>query len=105
VLRRSTEVSPHAYLVVVTIGSALVGLWVVVKLPALAPRSLLGAAVCFGSAWIVPGLGEPLLGATMARMALGPAILVALFPPLAATFVLVGAGLRYVVGLTNHAIR
>ncbi len=92
-------------LVAVAIGSALVGLWLIARLPSLTPRSLLGAAVCFGAAWVVPGLAVPLLDAAMPRLAVGPAILVAVFPPLTATFMLFGAGLRYLVGLTDHAIR
>jgi hypothetical protein len=104
-LRRSTGVDVTAYLVVVAMGSALVGLWAVAKLPALAPRSLLGAAVCFGAAWVVPGLAVPLLDMAMTHLATGLAILVAVFPLLTATFMLIGAGLRYLVGLTDHAIR
>jgi len=104
-LRRCTDVSAGAFLAVVAIASALVGLWLIVKVPSLAPRSLLGAGVCFGSALIVPGLAVPLLSATIARLAVGPAILVAVFPLLTATFVLIAAGLRYLAGLTDHAIR
>jgi hypothetical protein len=104
-LRRSYRVSTSAYLAVVAAASALVGLWLIVKLPSLAPRTLLGALVCFAAAWIVPGIAEPLLRAAMARMATGPAILVAVFPPLTATFMLIAAGLRYVVGLSDHAVR
>ena len=96
--------SASGYLVAVAIASALVGLWLVVRL-SLGPRSLLGAGACFASAWVVPALAVPLLGAAMARLPVGPAILVAVFPPLTATFALVGAGLRYVAGLTDHAIR
>jgi hypothetical protein len=98
-------VSGSGYLLAVATASGLVGLWLVVRLPALAPRSLRGAGACFASAWILPALAVPLLEATMARLPLGPAILVAIFPPLTATFALVGAGLRYVAGLTDHAVR
>jgi hypothetical protein len=97
-------VSTSAYLLVVAVASALVGLWLVVRL-SLAPRSLLGAGVCFASAWVIPGLAVPLLGAAIMRLPVGLAILVALFPPLTLTFMLVGAGLRFVAGLVDHAIR
>ena len=95
----------NAYLLVVAVASALVALWLIVRVPSLAPRSLLGAAVCFAAAWIVPGVAVPLLHAAVMHMAIGLAILVAVFPTLTATFVLVGAGLRYAIGLTDHAIR
>lgn len=96
----------NAYLAVVAVASALVGLWLSVKIPSLVPRSLLGAALCFAAAWIVPGFAGPLLNAAMTHMAIGPAILVAVFPPLTATFMLIAVGLRYVVArLTDHAIR
>jgi hypothetical protein len=104
-LRRSTGVDASAYLIVIAIGSALVGFWVTARLSSLAPRSLLGAALCFGSAWVVPALAVPLLDAAMHRLAVGPAILLAVFPPLTVTFVLLGAGLRYLAGLTDHAVR
>lgn len=94
-----------AYLLVVAIASAFVGLWVIVRVPWLAPRSLLGAAVCFGAAWIVPAFAVPLLDAAVMHMSIGLAILVAVFPTLTATFMLVAAGLRYAIGLTDHAIR
>ena len=95
----------NVYLAVVAIASALVGLWLIVRLPSLAPRSMLGAAVCFGLAWVVPGFAVPLLNAAMMHMAIGLAILVAVFPTLTATFMLIAAGLRYAMGLTDHAIR
>lgn len=95
----------NVYLAVVAVASALVGLWLIVKFPSLAPRSMLGAVVCFGAASFVPGLAVPLLDAAMMHMAIGLAILVAVFPTLTATFMLIAAGLRYVVGLTDHAIR
>jgi hypothetical protein len=98
-------VDASGFLVVVALGSALVGLWLVARLPSLAPRSLLGAALCFGAAWAVPALAVPLLDVAVPRLNVGPAILVAVFPPLTATFILFGAGLRYLVGLTDHAIR
>jgi hypothetical protein len=104
-LRRSYRVHANAYLLVVAVASALVALWLIVRVPSLAPRSLLGAAVCFGAAWIVPGFAVPLLNTAVMHMPLGLAILVAIFPTLTATFVLVAAGLRYAVGLTDHAIR
>ena len=95
-----------AYLVVVAVASALVGLWSIAKVPSLAPRSLLGAALCFAAAWIVPGFAGPLLNAALTHMATGLAILVAVFPPLTAPFMLIAAGLRYVIGrLTDHAVR
>jgi hypothetical protein len=100
-----SDVSTSLYLAAVAIASMLVGLWLVVRLPSLAPRSLLGAACCFAAAWIVPGFAVPLLNAAMLRLPLGLAILVAVFPLLTATAALVGAGLRCVVGLTDHAIR
>lgn len=93
------------YLAVVALASALVGLWLIVRLPWLAPRSMLGAVVCFGAAWIVPGFAVPFLNAAMMHLATGLAILVAVFPVLTATFMLIAAGLRYVIGLTDHAIR
>ena len=95
----------NAYLLVVAIASAVVGVWLIVRVPSLAPRSMLGAAACFGAAWIVPGFAVPLLNAAVMHMSIGLAILVAVFPTLTATFVLVAAGLRYAVGLTDHAIR
>jgi len=98
-------VSASGYLFVVALASASVGLWLVVKLPSLAPRTLRGALVCFAAAWVVPALAEPLLRAALARFAIGPAILLAVFPTLTATFMLIAAGLRYVAGLTDHAIR
>ena len=104
-LRRCTAVDVTAYLVVVAMGSALVGLWLIARVPRLAPRSLLGAVVCFGAAWVVPGFAVPLLKAAMVHMAIGPAILVAVFPAMTVTFMLIAAGLRYLVGLTDHAIR
>jgi hypothetical protein len=89
----------------VAVGSELVGLWVTAKAPSLAPRTLLGAGACFASAWVVPGLAVPLLSAAMLRLPVGFAILAAVFPPLTVTFMLIGAGLRYLVGLTDHAVR
>ena len=93
------------YLLVVTVASALVGLWLIVRLPSLAPRSLVGATACLASAWVVPAFAAPLLAAAMTRLEVGLAILVAVFPPLTATFALVAAGLRYFVDLRDHAIR
>jgi hypothetical protein len=98
-------VHANVFLVVVAFASALVGLWLIVKLPSLAPRSLLGAVMCFGAAWIVPSFAVPLLNAAMMHMAIGLAILVAVFPTLTATFMLIAAGLRYAVGQSDHAIR
>jgi hypothetical protein len=98
-------VDANAYLTVVAVASALIGLWLVVRLPSLAPRSLLGAGVCLASAWVVPGLAVPLLSLASARLPIGTAILVSVFPVLTATFALIAAGLRYVVGLTDHAVR
>ncbi len=95
----------NVYLLVVAIASALVGLWLIVRVPSLAPRSMLGAAVCFGAAWIVPGFAVPLLNAAVMHMSIGLAILAAVFPTLPTTFVLVAGGPRYAVGRTDHAIR
>ena len=98
-------VDVDVYLAVVAVGSALVGLWLVVRLPSLAPRSLLGAGFCFAAAWVVPGLAVPLLTFAISRLPIGTAILVSVFPALSATFALLAAGLRYLVGLTDHAVR
>jgi len=98
-------VDATVFLLAVAIGSALVGLWLIARLPWLTPRSLLGAAVCFGAAWVVPSFAVPLLKAAMAPIGVGPAILLTVFPLLTLTFMLIGAGLRYLVRLTDHAIR
>ena len=90
----------NVFLAVVAFGSALVGLWLIVRFPSLAPRSLLGATACFAAAWIVPSFAVPLLDAAMVRMAVGLAIVVSVFPALTATFALIAAGLSYVFGLS-----
>jgi hypothetical protein len=96
-------VDANVFLFVVALGSALVGLWLVARLPWLAPRSLLGAAACFALAWILPGLADQLLDLALARFSVGLAIMLAVFPALTATFALVAAGLIGVFGLNDGA--
>lgn len=91
--RVAPNVDANVFLVVVAVGSALVGLWVVIRVPWLAPRSLPGAAACFAVAWVLPGLADSLLNLTLERFSVGLAIFLAVFPLLTATFALVAAGL------------
>jgi len=96
---------PHAYLVAVLIGAALMGLWLSNRFAVVAPRGAVGAAACFALAWLVPRFGPPLLVATESKLPLGLAILCSIFPVLALSFALAACGLRYLVGLAGRAIR
>jgi hypothetical protein len=90
----------------VVAGSALIGLWIVARLPKLGPTTTRGAAFCFVLAWLVPSLAVPLLTAALSYLPAGLAVLATVFPLLVATFALVGFALRYVVGLLGgHAAR
>ena len=96
----------HAYLMVVVAGAALVGLWIVARLPKAGPTTTRGAALCFALAWVLPGLAPPLLTAALPHLPAGPAVLLTVFPVLGATFAVIGLGLRYVVGLLGgHTAR
>ena len=100
------RVGPHAYLMFVVAGGALVGLWIVARLPKAGPTTTRGAALCFLFAWFLPGLAVPLLNAALPYVPAGPALLVTVFPVLVATFAAVGLALRYVVGLVGgHTTR
>jgi hypothetical protein len=101
-LRRCTDVDANVFLFVVACGSALVGLWLLTRFPWLAPRTLLGAALCFAAAWFLPATADTLLQEALGRMSVGLAILVAVFPPLTATFALIAAGLSYAFGLSRE---
>jgi hypothetical protein len=79
---------PHAYLMALAIGSALVGLWVTVRLERATPKTGKGAGLCFLAAWIVAGLAGPLSGAALLYLPVGLALLATVFPVLAATFAL-----------------
>jgi hypothetical protein len=96
---------PHAYLAVVTVGAALMGLWLATRLAVVAPRGAVGAAACFALAWFTPKFCPPLLMAMAGRLPLGLAILCSIFPVLALSFALAACGLRYLVGLAGRAIR
>jgi hypothetical protein len=100
------RVGAHAYLVFVVAGGALVGLWIVARLPKAGPTTTRGAALCFLFAWLLPGLAVPLLNAALPHLPAGPAVLVTVFPVLVATFAAIGLALRYVVGLlSGHTAR
>jgi hypothetical protein len=96
-------VDADVFLLVVALGSALVGLWLIARHPWLAPQSLLGAAACFAAAWVLPGLAEPLLKLALTRFGVGLAIVLTVFPALTATFALIAAGLCFVFGLSGGA--
>jgi len=89
----------------VAVGSALTGLWLVVRFERLTPKTGRGAALCFALAWALPGLAEPLLAPAMRHLPVGLAVLVAVFPVLAATFAVIALGLRYLVVAAGHALR
>jgi hypothetical protein len=96
---------PHAYLVAVLVGAALIGLWLSTRFAVVAPRGAVGAAACFALAWFVPRFGPPLLMATASRLPLGLAIFCSIFPVLALSFALAACGLRYLVGLAGRSVR
>ena len=96
--------TPQFLVVVVAAGSGLLGLWLCLRLR-LAANSGLAAAACFAGAWFIPVLARPLLQFWLGHLPVGPAILVSVLPVLTATFVLVGAGLRYLAELVGHAVR
>jgi hypothetical protein len=98
-------VSPHAYLIAVTIGAAFLGLWLSVRLARFAPRRGFAAAACLALGWFVPRFGVPLLTAALARLPVGLAILTSIFPVFVLTFALIAFGLRYLASLAGHAVR
>jgi len=98
-------VTAPVYLGAVAVGSALIGLWLCVRMPGLTPKTALGAVACFAAAWIVPGFGAPLLIVAQGHLRIGPAIFVSVFPVLTAAFALTAAGLNYLAGLAGHAVR
>ena len=63
----------------VVAGSALVGLWLVARLPKVGPTTTRGAALCFVLAWAVPGLAPPLLAVALLHLPAGPAVLATVF--------------------------
>lgn len=95
--------SPFTYLTVVTTGSAGVGLWLLVRLPRLAPKSARAALFCFVAAWAVPNLALPFLDLTAQRMPLKLALFVSVFPTLTAFFALTAGVFRYLIDLLGHA--
>lgn len=96
--------SPQVVVVVEAVGGSLLGCWLCLRLQ-LGAKSGLAAAACFAGAWLVPLLASPLLAFWLGRLPVGPAILLSVLPVLTATFVLVGAGLRYLTDLVGHAFR
>jgi hypothetical protein len=96
---------PHVYVVAVAVGSALVGLWLAVRLNRFAPTSARAAGLCFVLAWLCPGLPGPLLVAALLHLPAGLAILATVFPVFVVTFALVAWVLRYLGGLLGHAAR
>jgi hypothetical protein len=96
---------PHAYAVAVVVGSALVGLWLAVRLQRFAPTNARSAGLCFVVVWLCPALAGPLLVAALLHLPVGLAVLVTVFPVFAVTFGLAGLLLRYLVGLIGHAAR
>jgi hypothetical protein len=95
----------HAYVGIVAAGSALVGLWVAVRLERFAPTTAKGAGLCFLLAWLCPGLIGPLFLTALLHMPVGLAILSTLFPVLVVTFTLAALALRYFAGLIGHTAR
>jgi hypothetical protein len=92
-------------LVAVLVGSALMGLWLAVRLERLTPRSGRTAACCLALAWLVPGLAMPILHFALAHLPPGLAVLSSVFPIFVATFALTALGLRYLVELAGSATR
>lgn len=97
--------APQAYLMVLTAGSALVGMWLAVRFERIAPKTGRGAALCIVAAWLLSGLVGPFFAAARLHLPIGLALFVATFPVFAVTFALVAAALRYFVGLLGHATR
>lgn len=97
--------SGSAYLTVVTVGSAAVALWLLMRLPKLAPKTGRGATFCFMAAWAVLNLAVPLLALTRAQLPLGIAVFISTFPVFTASFAFAGACFRYLIDLMGHAIR
>ena len=97
--------SPALFLVAVFVGSSLIGLWLAVRLERFTPKSGYGATACFALAWLIPGASLPLVGAALAVLPVGMALLVTAFPTFVATFALIGFGLRWLAGLLGHAAR
>src|SRR4051794_5363236 len=93
----------HAYLLLVALGSALVGMWIAVRLEWATPKTARGAGLCVVAAWLLPGVVGPLFIAALSRMPATLAILVAVFPVLVVMFALTAFALRYFVGLLGSA--
>jgi hypothetical protein len=93
----------HAYLLFVAVGSALVGLWIAVRLARATPKTVKGAGLCVLVAWLLPGVARPLFVAALSRLPASAAILAAVFPVLVAMFALTAFALRYFVGLLGSA--
>lgn len=95
----------HAYLMLVAVGSALVGLWLALRLERFTPKSGKAAGLCMLVAWLLPGVIRPLFPAALLHLPVGFAILAAVFPVLVTMFVLTAWTLRYFAGLLGHTAR
>jgi hypothetical protein len=95
----------HAYLLLVAVGSALVGLWIAVRLERATPKTAKGAGLCILAAWLLPGVLAPLFVVALSHLPASLAILAAVFPVLVGTFALTAFALRYFVGLLGSAAR
>lgn len=95
----------HAYLFVVAVGSAGVGLWLAVRLQRFGPKTAGTAGLCFLFAWLLPGLAGPLLVAALVHLPVGLALLATVFPVLVASFALTAWTLQYLASRVGHTIR
>jgi hypothetical protein len=89
----------------VAVGSALVGLWLAVRLQRFAPAGARGAGLCFVLAWLSTGFAGPLFAAALLHLPAGLAVLATVFPVLVVTFALAAWVLRYLIGLLAHTVR
>jgi hypothetical protein len=96
---------PHAFVMALALGGALLGLWLSVRFERVAPKTGKGAGLCFVAAWFVSGLAGPLAANALLYLPAGLALLVSVLPVLAVTFALTAWVLRYFVGLLGHATR
>ena len=81
------------------VGSALTGLWVAVRLPRLAPRSLLGAVgLLLATMVFATAVAPELARVAVARLPFAAAAMLGAFPALVAIFAANALVLRYFVG-------
>jgi hypothetical protein len=97
--------SPQAYLALVVLGAAGIGVWLAVRFARFTPRRGWTAAACFAVAWLATAVAAPLELAAADHLPVGQALFVSIFPAFVATFALIAFGLRYVVSLLGHAAR